>query len=342
MMLMIGIVVLLGLLVFLLWPASQLFLVSLSAILVAVLIDGLARLITHWVPIPQSLARISVIILLLVSLAGFLFTAGPAFANQMSQLTDQLPRAIDHLKTIITDQPLGRYVQNLNLDFLKPAESKILAGLTGVFSTAFEAIANFVIILVIGLYLAMQPTIYIQGALYLVPHSRRKRAQQVIDMLGHALSWWLVGRFASMVIVGIMTTIALNLIDMPLALVLGVIAGLFCFVPYIGPIVSALPAILVGLMNSPLTAMYVLIIYMVVQFIEGHFLTPFIQKRALSLPPAILLLAQFFIGTFYGLLGVLLATPIAIVIIVLVQMLYIRDIIKDPVKVLGEHHHSTG
>lgn len=156
-------------------------------------------------------------------------------------------------------------------------------------------------------------------------------------MLGHALSWWLVGRFASMAAVGVLTTLALSAIDMPLALVLGVIAGLFSFVPYIGPISSAVPAILIGLTESPWMAVYVVVIYAVIQFLEGNFITPLIQRRAVSLAPAVLLFSQFAMAVFYGLFGVLLATPLAIVLIVLVQMLYVQDVVKDPIKVLGEH-----
>lgn len=330
-----------GLLVFLLWPASQVFLVSFSAILFAVLVDGLARLITHWLPISQAIARFAVIILLLIALTGFLVSAGPQFADQMSQLIEQLPRAIDRLSDVIRDHPLGAIIKNIDLDFLKPAETKLVAGLTGVFSTAFEALVNMFIILFIGLYIAWQPEIYIKGTLHLIPKPYRPRARQIIDMLGHALGWWMVGRFTSMVIVGLFTTVGLILIGMPMALVLGVIAGLFCFVPYVGPILSAVPAILIGLMQSPITAVYVALIYIVVQFIEGNFLTPVIQKRAVSLPPATLLFAQFFMGIFYGLLGVLLATPIAIVVIVLIQMIYVQDTIHDQVKVLGEHHHTA-
>jgi predicted PurR-regulated permease PerM len=141
--------------------------------------------------------------------------------------------------------------------------------------------------------------------------------------------------------VGVLTTLALGLIDMPLALVLGVIAGLFTFVPFIGPISSVIPAMLIGLMESPLMALYALIIYSVVQFIEGNFLTPLIQKRIIAMPPALLLSAQFFMGVFYGLFGLLLATPLAVTGTVLVQMLYVQDYLKDSVRVLGQHGHRS-
>ncbi|WP_405232714.1 AI-2E family transporter [Lentisalinibacter salinarum] len=117
----------------------------------------------------------------------------------------------------------------------------------------------------------------------------------------------------------------------------GVIAGLFSFVPYIGPIASIVPALLIALTESLPIALWVTVVYVAVQFIEGDFLTPLIQRRAVSLPPAVLLLAQFALGLFYGLFGVLLATPLAIVVIVVVQMLWVQGLVGEPIRVLGDH-----
>jgi predicted PurR-regulated permease PerM len=255
----------------------------------------------------------------------------------MSQLGERLPRALDRLDEVIKEQPWGGLLEDVRLDRLKPSAPQILAGVSGVFSTAFEAMANLFVIFFIGLYLAINPDTYVQGLLHLIPRESRERGAQILQALGHALGWWLVGRFAAMAAVGFLTTIGLELIDMQLALVLGVIAGLLSFVPYIGPIASVVPAMLIGLTQSPMMAVYALIVYSLVQFIEGNFLTPLIQKRAVSMPPAVLLSAQFSMGLFYGLFGVLLATPLAVAIIVLIQMLYVQDVLKDRIRVLGEH-----
>lgn len=125
-----------------------------------------------------------------------------------------------------------------------------------------------------------------------------------------------------------------QLIDVPLILALALIAGLLSFVPYLGPILSAIPALLVALVVSPLLTVYVVLVYSAVQFLEGNFITPIIQERAVSLPPAVLLIAQ--LG-----MGVLLATPLAVVAIVLIQMLYVRDTLGDAIRVLGQHDRSA-
>jgi predicted PurR-regulated permease PerM len=336
-------VFLLGLTVLVLWPVSQVFLVIFAAVLFAILVDGLAVLISHSLPVPQTVSRGIVIALMLLAVIMFLMVAGPRFSDEISLLSQRLPRAIDRLNSLIMSQPWGGLLKEIEFaDHIQPTAPQILSGVTGVFSTAFEATANVVVIFFIGLYLAIRPGIYVRGVLHLFPPQNRKRGAEIMLALGRALRWWLVGRFTSMALVGLLTVLGLELIGLPLALVLGVIAGVFSFVPYIGPITSVIPAMLIGLMESPLMAVYALAVYVLVQFIEGNFLTPFIQQRTVSLPPAILLTAQFAMAIFYGLFGVLLATPLTVTLIVLIQMIYVQDVLKDPIAVLGTHEQQLG
>lgn len=332
-----GMVLLMGLAVLLVWPASPVFLVAFSAVLLALLLDGLAFLLRRLVPLPATAARLTVVVLLGLAVLAFFLLVGPRFSEQASELAERLPSAIDQVRDAVSRPPLQGQIENLDPGALAPSGKDIVAGITGVFSTAFTLVANVAAIFVIGFYLALQPGIYVRGVLHLVPRDNRERARRILHTLGHALRWWLVGRFASMTGVGLLTTLGLWLIDMPLALVLGVIAGLFSFVPYIGPITSIVPALLIALTESLPMTLWVVLVYVGVQFIEGNFLTPLIQRRAVSLAPAVLLLAQFALGLFYGLFGVLLATPLAIVVIVLVQMLWVQDVVREPIRVLGDH-----
>jgi len=152
----------------------------------------------------------------------------------------------------------------------------------------------------------------------------------------HALRWWLLGRLVAMTAVGLLTALGLWAIGMPMALALGFIAGLLSFVPYIGPIVSAVPAILVALADGGfLETGYVVLIYGAAQFLEGSLITPVVQKYSVALPPAILIIAQFLLAVPFGPVGIMLATPFAVSVIVMTQMLYVEDILGDSVKVLG-------
>ncbi|MDQ3179715.1 MAG: AI-2E family transporter, partial [Acidobacteriota bacterium] len=139
----------------------------------------------------------------------------------------------------------------------------------------------------------------------------------------------LIGKVASMIFIGLLTWIGLYILGVPLSLTLGLIAGLLSFIPNFGPIFSAVPAILLGFIDSPIKALYVLILFIVVQIIESNVVTPMIERRTVELPPALTIVVQLALGILIGGLGLVLATPLLVVVMVLVQMVYIQDILGD-------------
>jgi predicted PurR-regulated permease PerM len=145
-----------------------------------------------------------------------------------------------------------------------------------------------------------------------------------------------MGRIILMVSNGLLTTLGLALLGIPLAFVLGVIAGLLNFVPNIGPLIGAIPAVLIGLMQDPATGLYVALLYLVLQMVDGYVLTPLVDQRAVSTPPALIITFQVFMGLVVGALGLLLATPLAAVLLVLVKMLYIEDTLGEQIAIQGE------
>ena len=327
------------LLLWFVWRLSHIVLVTFAAVLFAVLLDGMTRLLQRATRIPRRAGLALVLLLATGSLAGFGWAVGPSVSAQLSELSTRIPTAVERLAELLHQEEWGRaLLQSLPppAEILPPAAG-ILGPISGVFSTTVGAVTNAVIALVAGAFMAIEPRLYVDGLLKLLPPRERERGEEVVQAMGRALSWWLIGRVASMVAVGLLTALGLWLIDMPLVLALALIAGLLSFVPYLGPILSAVPALLVALVASPLQAVYVLLVYAGVQFLEGDFITPIIQERTVSLPPAVLLIAQLGMGVSFGLMGVLLATPLAVVAIVLVQMLYVRDTLGDSVRVLGEH-----
>ncbi|WP_435106730.1 AI-2E family transporter [Arhodomonas sp. AD133] len=330
-------------LVVFLWRTAHVLLVFFAAILLAVLLDGLRALVQRVVSIPRLVALSLVIGVFATALAAFGWVIGPRVANQVSELVTRIPTAIDHIGALLREQTWGRVLLETLPDpsRIMPPATGILAPISGVFSSALGALTNMAIIVVVGVYLAVEPGPYTNGALRLLPIRARNRGDEVLQALRHALQWWLMGRVVSMGAVGVLTTLGLWLIDVRLALALGLIAGLLSFVPYLGPILSAIPAILVALVDSPVQAVYVVFVYGAVQFLEGNLITPIVQERAVSLPPAVLLMAQLAMAVSFGLMGVLLATPFAVVAIALIQMLYIRDTLGDPIAVLGEHGHRA-
>src|SRR5690606_11173520 len=141
-------------------------------------------------------------------------------------------------------------------------------------------------------YLAAEPNLYATGVTKLFPPAKRDRVLQVLFEVSETLRWWLVGKVGSMVFIGILTWIGLSILGIPLALTLGLIAGLLSFIPNFGPIISAVPAILLAFIQSPIQALYVAALYIGVQLIESNLVTPIIERETVELPPALTIIFQ--------------------------------------------------
>jgi len=200
----------------------------------------------------------------------------------------------------------------------------------GLIGSTFGAVANVLIVLFFAVFMAAQPQPYIQGLLFLVPRRRRKRAREVIYEIGNVLRRWLIGQSILAVCVALLTGAGMLLLGAPFAVALAILAGLMEFVPYIGPFVAAVPAILVGFAEGPQLALYIALLFLGVQMAESYVLAPLIQHRAVHLAPAAILFAQVLMGAIVGALGVAVATPLAAAVMVAVGMLYVEDALGDP------------
>ena len=186
------------------------------------------------------------------------------------------------------------------------------------------------------IYFAAQPFIYVNGIVTLVPKDKRARAREVLDEIGLTLSKWLFGKMCSMLLVGAFTAIGLTILGVPLALILGIIAGLLDFIPYLGPLMAGVPGVLIALTISPELAMYTVALFGFIQLAEGYLLQPLVEKKTVALPPALTITMQVLLGALFGLAGVALATPLTAVLAVLVSMLYVQDVLGDNVMTPSE------
>jgi predicted PurR-regulated permease PerM len=327
--------------VWLLWRISQILLILFAAILGAVFLDGLACFAQRRLGLPHAPAIALIIMALLFIIVGFGFVVGPTLMAQSEQLTDLIPQSLNQLWSWAQAHHWDEILIATKPSRLVPSATDLLGELSGIFSTTIGGLASMLIIIVLAIYLAVSPQLYIDGLIRLLPGRRKDLGREVLAELAHALREWLMGRFVSMFAVAILTAVGLWFIDLPSALALAVLAGLMSFVPYFGPIAATVPALLIALPGWPAVPLWVLLLYTGIQFIEGNLITPLVQRRMVSLPPVTLLVAQITIGFLFGLLGLLLATPLAVVIIVLVQILYIRNVLGDPICVLGEHPDAT-
>src|SRR5688572_11472924 len=207
------------------------------------------------------------------------------------------------------------------------------SGLLGRFgsflSSLLDLFAALVVVLFTGLFLAFDPKLYVRGVIRLVPPRYRIRAGEVLGALGYTMKWWLIGQGVTMTVIAIATSLGLWLLGVPLAFILGIIAGLFNFIPNFGPLFSMIPATLLALTISPGKAVAVVIMFLVLQNLEGNLLTPMIQRKSVDLPPALGIIAQILLSILVGAVGLMLAWPLAAVVVLGVKMLYVEDVLGD-------------
>ena len=307
-----------------------------AAVMIAVFLRGLADLINERLRISEGLAVLLVSVLLVLILAGSIALLAPSVAEQIRNLRGELPRSIENVRVyllqfgwsraIIEHLPQMPTVDEI-LNYLTTAS--FLSSVGGFFSTTAGMITNFFITILLAVYFAAEPRTYVHGFTKLFPPEKRPRVLEIVGEIGETLRWWLIGKIGSMIVIGILTWIGLSIIGVPLALSLGLIAGLLSFIPNFGPILSALPAVLLAFVDNPVTALYVIGLYIVVQLIESNLITPWIERQTVELPPALTITSQLILAVFIGGLGLVLATPVLAVIMVLIQMIYIEDILGD-------------
>lgn len=320
------------------WLAADALLLIFACILFAVLLYELSGRLQKRLHGSRKLALGLVVLALFALLGAGGWLMAPQISDQADKLAAQVPAAIERLRETLTRYPfLGSLLSDL-----PPAEQirRQLASLVPnaglFFSGVLGAVGNMVIIIFVGIYFAMQPGLYIEGIVTLVPQKRRPRARQVLDELGRTLAKWLVGKSVSMVVVGVVTTVGLALLGVPLALILGIIAGLLDFIPYLGPLMAGVPAVLMAFSHSPALALYTVLLFGGIQLVQGYLVEPLIEQKTVALPPALTIVMQLLFGTLFGLAGVALATPMTAVLTVLVAMLYVQDVLGDPVKTPAE------
>ena len=313
-------------------------LVVFAGILLAVFLDGLTMAIQKLTGLRRSGALAVAIVLFFGFFVAGGWLVGPPVGEQIAKLGERLPGVLDSLRSFLEQREWGREVLGWmpGGDQAVSMGTNVLKGVGGFFWGAAGVVLNVVLMLFIGIYMAVQPELYVGTAIRLFPKRRRRRMREVFNALGHALRWWLVGRAASMAVVGLLTALGLWIAGVPQPLALAFIAALLAFVPFLGPVLGAIPAMLVAVVESPFKALLVVLVFTIVQLLENYFITPLIQQRAVSMAPALLITAQIVMAVLFGGLGVLLATPLAVVVIILVQTLYVHDVLGDRMKLLGE------
>jgi len=321
------------------WHAAAVVLLLSAGILLAVALDAPADWLARHTPISRFWATGVVLLVIAGLVTAIWVAAGPSISRQFHELAEQLPQSLSQLRSQLETTVWGRKLLEAmpkEPQSLFPSGSRPIEAATKAFSGVLWAITATLVVVFTGLYLAFEPRLYISAGLRLLPKSKRDTARHVLSSAGRALRWWLVGRLGTMAVDGLLVALGLWLLGIPLALILGLVAALLAFIPNVGPILSFLPAAVIAFAQSPRMLLWVALLYLGVQFVESYLITPLILRKSVSLPPALVLTAQVLLGLVAGTLGLLVATPLAVVCVVVVQELYIQRVLHEPVKVLGE------
>jgi len=337
-LLAVQIIVLVGLLAALLISAANVLLLLFAGALIAVFLRGCGDWIASLCPLSPGWSAFLVFILLVLLIGGGAGLIIPHATGQMGLMSQEIGNSLGTFENRLQETEWGRELLDLfpDLNDLPAQLGSAATELRGIFSTTVGALASIVLVLFIGLYLCVNPSTYTHALVLLFPERRRFRVRQILRELQINLTRWLLGRLLGVIIVGVATWIGLMVLGIPLALSLAVLAAGLSFIPNLGPVLSVVPAALIALTQGPNTALWVLVLYMAIQAIESYLFTPLIAKRAVSLPPVLTIVVQIVMGAHFGILGLLLAGPLATVLLVLVRMMYIEDVLGTPISLQGD------
>jgi len=310
-----------------LWRVSLVLILTFGGVLVAISLRNISVPLSRVLRIPDRWAVVLTTAIVGFVIYGFVYLFGALASNQFSALIDQIPGAVDSARVWLTATSVGRQVLSA-LESSSAAASQVLSALP-LAGGIMGGIGEVILVVAVGIYFAADPQIYVTGMLRLVPPRRRVRARQILDAMGVALRKWLIGMTLDMLLLALMTGLGMWLIGVPLPLALAVLSGVAVFVPYIGPAIATIPGLLLALSVSPTKALYAAIVYLIVLSIEGNISQPLLQRRMVSLPPVVNLLAILVFAPLFGIWGAVLATPLAVALWVLVQKVYIEDVLDD-------------
>jgi predicted PurR-regulated permease PerM len=319
----------------LLWALRGLLILVFGAVLVAVILSLIAHPLRQRLRFPDWAALLAAVIVVigLFGLAFWLF--GAETARQASALREAIPAAwqalLERLEPIGLAEPLRQGVAGA-----EGGGGGVMSNIGRFVMSVGGGIADALLVIVGGIYLAAQPRLYRGGLLKLFPPGSRDRVETALDDSWTALRLWLAGRLVSMLFIGILTGLGLWIIGIPGALALGVIAFILEFVPFVGPILAAVPAILLAVAFDPVKALWVGGLYLGIQQLEGNVIEPLVQQRAVDLPPALLLFAIVAGALVFGPPGVIFAAPLTVVLFVMVKRLYVREALQTPTDIPGE------
>lgn len=321
------------LLALLLWKLADVLLLAFGAILVALILHASADVLVRYLHVPErwSLWVASIIIFGIV--LGLIALFGTQIRAQFSNVVERLPFVIDNFSKNLgfgaVSDDLSEMVNNM-------PSGGLATRIAGIGGAVLSGLADFLLVVIAGIYIAASPELYKQGFIQLFPMRHHERVESSLDASGQALRLWLMSQLIAMACVAVLSSLAFWLIGLPSPYALGMIAGLADFIPFLGPVLGALPAVLFAFSISGETALWTVLAVLAIQQIEGNVIFPLVARSVVSIPPALALFAILVGSILFGSLGLIFGFPLAVVAYVLVKKLYVRETLGEQTTVPGE------
>ncbi len=321
------------------WMLADLLLLLFGAILIAVLLRTIAGALRAYLPIREGV-RIAVAALLVIAVVGAaLWLFGARIAEQIQALFELLPQAAAQVAASARLEP---WLEALKPGQAAPGIGSVITKVLSWSTTLIGVVASLVLVLFGAAYLAINPEVYRDGFLKLVPPSVTPNARAALEDCEQALRQWLGAQLIAMAAVGVLVAAGLLFLGVPSALALGLIAAIAEFIPYVGPIIAAVPALIIAASQDWQLAGWTLVIYIAVQQIENAILVPFLASRTVAIPPALALFGIVAMGILFGPLGLLFGFPLLVVVFAIVRRLYLADTLGEPVAPVVEGNGQQG
>ncbi len=313
------------------WQSAQVFFLVFGGVLLAVVLRSAGNALSRWTGLGMHWSIAVVLLLTVAALGAAGWLAAPSVLEQFQSLQESVSESLDKLKSRAATSSVGGHAMERATDAGDSMvnNGELMQRVAGGFTTLLSAVAGVLVILVSGIFLAVNPAAYAGGFLRLIPPRRRDRAANILELLGQTLRGWIVGQLIAMLFLFLATWLMLAIMGVPLAFLLGLITGIMAFVPYVGPITAGLPILLVAFTESPALALQVGVLFLVIQTIEDNVVLPLVFQRTVELPPALLITGQLVLGGIFGILGLIFATPLTALAMVFVQELYVADTLHD-------------
>jgi predicted PurR-regulated permease PerM len=310
----------------------EIVLLTIGAVIVAVVVLLIAAPFKDWLKLNRWVAITLSILILAAVVTGTAYLFGTRLAVDFQDVFSRMEEAQNRIRAALESSGVGKML----LSHMGSANIPLGHLLTSIFSISTRVVADVIVAVIAGIYLAAQPHLYLNGFLMLFPHERRANAEETIIAIGHGLYRWLEGQFIEMLLVGLLSFFAWWAIGLPSPLGLGLIAGVTEFIPYVGPIIAAIPALLVAATQGLSTVLWTFVVYLAIHGIEGNVIAPLIQRELAYVPPALMLLGIAAITIVFGTAAILFAAPIIVMLFVLVKKIYVRDALGERTPLPGE------